>query len=391
MHLQAKTGAPTLSFWETPKMPIAFIDLAAQQARIRSKLDSAIARVLDEGAYIMGAQVKELEDKLADFCGAKHCLTCANGTDALQLALMALKVGPNDAVFVPSFTFAATAEVVPYVNATPVFVDCLPDTFNMDPASLKRAIVFAREKGLRPACVIPVDLFGLPADYDSIIEIARENGMTTIGDSAQGFGGQYKGRMVGSIADITTTSFFPAKPLGCYGDGGALFTDDESLADHIESLRVHGKGQHKYDNERIGMNSRLDTLQAAILIEKLAIYPEEIVSRQKVAEIYNAGLSADFTVPETPDGLKSVWAQYTLTMASEADRASLQARARDAGVPTAIYYPLPLHQQKAYRAFPADPEGLPVSEDIATRVVSLPMHAYLDEQTQEKIIAAVTR
>ncbi|WP_336066490.1 DegT/DnrJ/EryC1/StrS family aminotransferase [Nitratireductor rhodophyticola] len=372
-------------------MSIAFIDLAAQQARIRSKLDSAIARVLDEGAYIMGAQVKELEDKLADFCGAKHCLTCANGTDALQLALMALKVGPNDAVFVPSFTFAATAEVVPYVNATPVFVDCLPNTFNMDPASLKRAIVFARENGLRPACVIPVDLFGLPADYDSIIAIARENGMTIIGDSAQGFGGQYKGRMVGSIADITTTSFFPAKPLGCYGDGGALFTDDESLADHIESLRVHGKGQHKYDNERIGMNSRLDTLQAAILIEKLAIYPEEIVSRQKVAEIYNAGLSADFTVPETPDGLKSVWAQYTLTMASEADRASLQARARDAGVPTAIYYPLPLHQQKAYRAFPADPEGLPVSEDIATRVVSLPMHAYLDEQTQEKIIAAVTR
>lgn len=371
-------------------MSIAFIDLPAQQARIRTRLESAIARVLDEGAYIMGPQVKELESQLAQFSGAKHCLSCANGTDALQLALMALKIGPNDAVFVPSFTFAATAEVVPYVNATPVFVDCLPDTFNMDPESLKRAILHARSEGLRPACVIPVDLFGLPADYDAIMAIARENDMYVIGDSAQGFGGMYKGRMTGSIADVTTTSFFPAKPLGCYGDGGAVFTDNDEVASLIESYRVHGKGSHKYDNERIGLNSRLDTIQAAILIEKLALYAGEIEKRQVVAKTYNEALSAHYAVPVVPEGLVSVWAQYTLLLASEADRAPLQARAKEAGVPTAVYYPLPLHQQTAYSAFPQDPDGLKVSEDVAKRVLSLPMHPYLERDTQEHIISAIT-
>lgn len=370
-------------------MSIPFIDLAAQQARLRPALDRAIANVLDAGRYIMGPQVAEFEKQLAAFCGARHCLSCANGTDALQLALMALDIKGGDAVFVPSFTFAATAEVVPFLNATPVFVDCLPDTFNMDPESLKRAIVHAKSLGLRPACVIPVDLFGLAADYDALIPIVRENGMKIIGDSAQGFGADYKGKITGSICDITTTSFFPAKPLGCYGDGGALFTDDDELRALIDSYRVHGKGSHKYENERVGMNSRLDTLQAAILIEKLAIYADEIEARQVVASNYTASLSNRIETPFVPNGLKSVWAQYTLKAGSEAEREALRTRAKDAGVPTEVYYPVPLHRQNAYKNFPADPKGLPVSEDLSKRVVSLPMHPYLKREVQDTIVAAV--
>lgn len=370
-------------------MTIPFIDLAAQQARLRPALDRAIAKVLDDGQYIMGPEVARFEKELAAFCGAKHCLSCANGTDALQIALMALGVGSGDAVFVPSFTFAATAEVVPLVNATPVFVDVLPDTFNMDPQSLKRAIAHAKNNGLRPACIIPVDLFGLPADYDELIAIARDNGMKVIGDSAQGFGGVYKGSTTGSIADITTTSFFPAKPLGAYGDGGAIFTDDDGYAALIDSYRVHGKGSHKYYNERIGLNSRLDTLQAAILIEKLAVYADEIEARQRVAERYSSALGNRFETPYIPDGLKSIWAQYTLKTKDSAERDALQVRAKAAGVPTVIYYPVPLHRQTAYKHFPGDPEGLRVSDDLASRVVSLPMHPYLGSEEQEKVVAAV--
>lgn len=370
-------------------MTISFIDLAAQQARLRPALERSIARVLDEGQYIMGPQVAEFERGLSAFCGAKHSLSCANGTDALQLALMALNIKAGDAVFVPSFTFAATAEVVPLVNATPVFVDVLPDTFNMDPESLKRAISKARDSGLRPACVIPVDLFGLAADYDVLIDIARENGMKVIGDSAQGFGGVYKGKTTGSICDVTTTSFFPAKPLGCYGDGGAIFTDDDEMALLLDSLRVHGKGTHKYRNERIGLNSRLDTLQAAILIEKLAVYPEEIDTRQRVAERYSNALGNRFEVPFVPDGLKSVWAQYTLKTKDSAEREALQERAKKAGVPTVVYYPIPLHRQDAYKEFPQDPAGLTISEDLVGRVISLPMHPYLEADVQDRIIEAV--
>lgn len=370
-------------------MSIAFIDLAAQQARLRTKLDTAISSVLDGGKYIMGPQVKLLESQLSEFCGAKHSLTCANGTDALQLALMALGIKAGDAVFVPSFTFAATAEIVPMLNAEPVFVDCLPDTFNMDPQSLKRAIIHAREKGLNPAFIIPVDLFGLPADFDPIIAIARENNMKIVDDSAQGFGGTYHGKTTGSIGDITTTSFFPAKPLGCYGDGGALFTDDDETASLIQSLRVHGKGSHKYDNERIGLNSRLDTLQAAILIEKLAIYADEIEARQRVADRYADLLSNHFATPTVPTGLTSVWAQYTIKLNSEQERAALQEKAKAAGVPTVVYYPMPLHMQTAYRNYSSDPQGLGVSEDLAKRVLSLPMHPYLDTDTQDKIVSAL--
>lgn len=370
-------------------MAISFIDLAAQQAGIRARLDQAIANVLDQGNYIMGPQVKEFEAGLAKFCGAKHALSCANGTDALSLALMALGVKVGDAVFVPSFTFAATAEVVPFIGATPVFVDVQPDTFNMDVESLKRGIEEARKLGLNPKCVIAVDLFGLAADFDLIIAIARENDMSVIDDAAQGFGARYHGRVTGSIADVTTTSFFPAKPLGCYGDGGAVFTEDDALAKLLDSYRVHGKGSHKYDNERIGMNSRLDTLQAAILIEKLALFPEEIENRQIVAARYTEALSGLFETPHVPEGLVSVWAQYTLKTASEKARAELQEKAKAAGVPTVVYYPIPLHAQTAFRSYPRDPQGLSVSEQLAKQVLSLPMHPYLDVETQDQIIQSL--
>lgn len=371
-------------------MSLPFIDLGAQQARLRPALDKAIARVLDSGQYVMGPEVAELERQLASFCGVRHALGCANGTDALQLALMALGVKHGDAVFVPTFTFAATAEVVPLVGATPVFVDVRPDTFNMDPESLKRAIGAARQAGLDPACVIPVDLFGLPADYDELIAIARENGMKVISDSAQGFGASYHGRITGSLGDIATTSFFPAKPLGCYGDGGAVFTDSDEMAELIDSLRIHGKGTHRYLYDRIGINSRLDTLQAAILIEKLAVYADEIEKRQEVARRYTNALSNRFETPHIPDGLTSVWAQYTIKTRSREEREALQARASAAGIPTVVYYPLCLHRQKAYASYPVDPAGLAVSDDLADRVISLPMHAYLTAEDQERVITAVT-
>lgn len=366
-----------------------FIDLAAQQARIRARLDSAIGRVLDHGAYVLGAEVKQFEGELADYCGAKHALSCANGTDALSLALMALKVGAGDAVFVPSFTFAATAEVVPFIGATPVFIDVKPDTFNIDADSLKRAIAHAKAEGLTPRCVIPVDLFGLAAEFDAILPVARESGLTVIDDAAQGFGAGYHERTVGAIGDITSTSFFPAKPLGCYGDGGAVLTDDEELAAMIASLRNHGQGSDRYDNVRIGMNSRLDTLQAAILIEKLAIFADEVEERQNVAARYTRGLNGRYETPFVPEGLRSTWAQYTIKTKSGAERAEVQAKAKAAGIPTAIYYPIPLHQQTAFREYPRDPAGLPVSEDLAARVISLPMHPYLGAQVQDRIVEAI--
>lgn len=366
-----------------------FIDLAAQQSRIKPRLDARIQAVLSHGNYIMGPEVRELESGLAQFCGAPHALSCANGTDALQLALMALGVGPGDAVFCPTFTFASTAEVVPPFGATPVMVDVHAASFNMDVASLKRAIVHAKALGLRPAGVIPVDLFGLPADYDAIEAIAAEEGMWVIADSAQGFGATYRGRVTGSIGTMATTSFFPAKPLGCYGDGGALFTADDELAALVQSYRVHGKGSHKYDNERIGLNSRLDTLQAAILIEKLAIYPDEINARQVVAQRYADGIGDALITPAVPEDCQSVWAQYTVRTRPGQDRDGIMAALKEHGVPTVVYYPRPLHQQTAYKAFPGDPNGLAVAEELAQGVFSLPMHPYLDEETQGRIVEAV--
>jgi dTDP-4-amino-4,6-dideoxygalactose transaminase len=368
-----------------------FIDLAAQQARIKPRLDARIQAVLAHGGYIMGPEVGELETSLAAFCGARHALTCANGTDALQLALMALGTGSGDAVFCPTFTFASTAEVVPPTGATPVMVDVREDSYNLDVVSLERAIEHARQLGLRPAGIIPVDLFGLPADYDAIEAIAAREDMWIVADSAQGFGATYRRRMTGSIGTIATTSFFPAKPLGCYGDGGAIFTGDERLAALIESFRVHGKGSHKYDNERLGLNSRLDTLQAAILLEKLAIYPDEIAARQVVARRYSEGLGDALITPVVPDDSQSVWAQYTVRVKSGQDRDRIIASLKYAGVPTAVYYPRPLHLQTAYRSFPRDPAGLPVAEALAASVFSLPMHPYLQADTQQRAVEALRK
>jgi dTDP-4-amino-4,6-dideoxygalactose transaminase len=367
------------------KLP--FIDLAAQQRRLRGELDRAIARVLDEGAYIMGPDVKSFEAELAEFCGARYAISCANGTDALLLALMAFGVGAGDAVFVPSFTFAATAEVVPFLGATPVFVDSHDDTFNIDVESLKRAIEEARTRGLRPKAVIPVDLFGLPADMHAIEAAAAEAGIEMICDSAQGFGGTIDGRMTGTFGRVTTTSFFPAKPLGCYGDGGALLTDDEELARLLDSLRV--QGSDKYDNVRIGTNSRLDTLQAAILSVKLSVYADEIDARNRVADRYGARLANLVGTPFIPDGYRSIWAQYTVKLNDEAERKAVQAVLAAEGIPTAVYYPLPLHMQTIYRDYPSDPAGLARTEALSRQVLSLPMHPYLEEAVQDRIIDAV--
>lgn len=368
--------------------PIPFIDLAAQRRRLGAKVDDAVLRVVNHGAYIMGPEVKTLEADLSAFCGAKYTVSCANGTDALSLVLMAKGVKPGDAVLCPTFTFAATAEVVALVGATPVFVDSLADTFNMDPASLSQAIGTARAKGLRAVGVIPVDIFGQPADYDAILPICAAEGLWVLCDAAQSFGATYKGRPAGAIGDATSTSFFPAKPLGCYGDGGAIFTDDGDLADVMRSLRVHGQGSDKYDNVRIGMNGRLDTMQAAILIEKLKIFPDEIDSRERVAQRYNALLGDVAIVPRVPAGLTSVWAQYTLRIPGH-DRDAVAAELRSAGIPTAIYYPKAVHQQTAYKTFPIAGNGLPVAERLATEVLSLPMHPYLEADIQDRIVDAV--
>lgn len=366
---------------------IDFIDLAAQQARIKDGLDARIQAVLSHGKYIMGPEVAELEQRLCEFTGARHCIACASGTDALVLALLAMDIRPGDAVFVPSFTFVATAEAVALLGATPVFVDVDPDYFLIDMESLRQAVDVARQAGLNPRAVIPVDLFGQPADYDAINQWAGEHEITVIADAAQSFGGASNGARVGTLARITTTSFFPAKPLGCYGDGGAVFTDDEELADKLQSLRVHGKGRDKYDNIRIGINGRLDTLQAAILLEKLTIFPEEIELRNTVAGRYTELLKDEVKTPAIRKGALSAWAQYTLQVD---DPAACQEKLKQAGVPTAVYYPLPLHRQTAYSHYPAVPGGPVVSEELAGSVVSLPMHPYLGERAQKTICECLT-
>ncbi|MGH6948328.1 MAG: DegT/DnrJ/EryC1/StrS family aminotransferase [Kiloniellales bacterium] len=365
---------------------IPFIDLETQQARISDRLDAALARVLAHGQYIMGPEVAELEAGLSAFCGAQHTIACANGTDALALALMAIGVQPGDAVLVPAFTFAATAEVVPWLGAVPVFVEICPDSFNLDPGGLEGGIRAARRAGLRPVGVIPVDLFGQPADYDAIHEVAEAHGLWVVADAAQSFGASLRGRKVGTLARLSTTSFFPAKPLGCYGDGGAVFTDDAGLAAAMRSLRVHGQGEDKYDNVRIGMNARLDTLQAAILLTKLEIFADEIDARQRVAERYATLLAGAVATPRLDDAATSAWAQYTIR---SRERDALRVRLAANGIPSAIYYPRPLHRQTAYRDFPVADGGCPNSELAAAEVLSLPMHPYLDAAVQEEIAAAI--
>jgi dTDP-4-amino-4,6-dideoxygalactose transaminase len=370
-------------------MQIEFIDLGAQRRRIGQQMDEAVLRVVDHGKYIMGPEVATLEKELATFCGARHVLTCANGTDALGLALMAKNLKPRQAVLVPSFTFAATAEVVVWFDAVPIFVDVREDTFNMDPASLEAGITTARRSGLEPVGVIPVDLFGMPADYDEILAIASTNRLWVISDAAQSFGAVYRGRNVGTIGDITTTSFFPAKPLGCYGDGGAVFTDDDDAATVLKSLRVHGQGTDKYDNVRIGMNARLDTIQAAVLREKLKIFSDEIETRSVVAGRYHGALRDIARVPGVPGGLTSVWAQYTVRLPGGCDRDAVAAELKAIGVPTAVYYAKPLHRQTAYRQYPVAGNGLPISDRLAGEVLSLPMHPYLNAAVQDHVVTAV--
>lgn len=370
--------------------PIPFIDVMAQRRRLGGAVDQAVARVLAHGQFILGPEVRQFETELAKFCGARHAITCASGTDALLLALMAKGIGPGDAVFCPSFTFCATAEVVALAGATPLFVDVEADSFNIDASSLAAALPAAKDLGLVPKAVIPVDLFGLPADHDAVAAVAKAAGLFILDDAAQAFGATYKGRPLGTFGQATATSFFPAKPLGCYGDGGAVLTDDDKLAEVLLSLRVHGQGTDKYDNVRIGLTSRLDTIQAAILSEKLKIFPDEIRAREQAAQRYAQGLGDVADVPKVAPGFTSVWAQYTIRI-SGGRRDKVAAQLKAEGIPTAIYYPIPLHRQQAYRHYPAGAGGLAVSDRLAAEVLSLPMHAYLDAATQDRIIDAVRR
>jgi dTDP-4-amino-4,6-dideoxygalactose transaminase len=370
--------------------PIPFIDVAAQRRRLGRSIDDAVARVLAHCQFIQGPEVRALEADLAAFCGAHHVIACSSGTDALLLILLAWEIGPGDAVICPTFTFHATAEMVALLGATPVLADVEADTFNIDPESLQRAVATAKRLGLRPRAVIPVDLFGLPADHDAIAAIAAEHGLAVLDDAAQSFGATYRGRKLGALATATATSFFPAKPLGCYGDGGAVFTDDGALAAHITSLRVHGEGVDKYDPVRIGINGRLDTIQAAVLVEKLKIFPEEIVARDNIAARYSAALADVATVPRVGNESTSVWAQYTIRLAP-GRRDALAAALKAEGIPTAIYYAKPLHRQRAYSTYPVADGGAPVSDRLAEEVISLPMHAYLEPAVQDRIIAAVKR
>ncbi len=370
--------------------PIPFIDVAAQRRRLGTAVDDAVTRVLNYCQFILGPEVRAFETELAAFCGARNVVSCASGTDALVLALRAMGVGPGDAVLCPSFTFCATAEVVALVGAIPVFVDVDATTFNIDAKGIAGAVATARQAGLNPKAIIPVDLFGLPADYGAIRVAAEADNLLVLDDAAQSFGATYNNRRLGTFGLCTATSFFPAKPLGCYGDGGAVITDDDGLADAMRSLRVHGQGIDKYDNVRIGLASRLDTIQAAILIEKLKIFPDEIDARNAVARRYNEGLSDIVTVPSVPSGITSVWAQYTIQV--EGGRRDVLAAALKAErIPTAIYYPIPLHRQQAYKQYPVGKGGVAVSDRLAGEVISLPMHAYLDTSTQDRIIDATRR
>ena len=393
-----------------------FIDLAAQQRRIREKIESNISAILDHGRYIMGPEVKQLEERLADFVGVKHAIGCASGTDALLMALMAYDVGPGDAIFTSPFTFIATAEVISLLGATPVFVDIDPQTFNIDPAKLdltiqavkandasiyslpdtdnqspvslpRRSSSEAGSSVLKPKGIIPVDLFGLPADYSRIEDIAKREDLFVIEDAAQSFGAEFNGTKAGAFGNIACTSFFPAKPLGCYGDGGMCFTDDDKLFDIMDSIRVHGKGHHKYDNVRIGVNGRLDTLQAGILLAKFEIFAEEITLRQEVAGRYSEllGSHSDIAPPVIPDGYTSAWAQYSILSKDSTLRTTLQNGLKDAQIPTAIYYPKPLHLQSAFSDLGYKSGNFPVSEDCAERIFSIPMHPYLSKEDQERI------
>lgn len=354
-----------------------FIDLEAQYQHLKEKIDARIHKVLEHGQYIMGPEVLELEERLAEYVGVKHVITCANGTDALTLAMMALDINEGDAVFCPTFTFFATAETIAFAKATPVFVDSNEETYNLCPLDLEKRIQAVIAEGkLVPKAIVAVDLFGLPADYDAIEAIAEKYGLKLIEDAAQGFGGSLNGKMAGSFGDIATTSFFPAKPLGCYGDGGAIFTDNDEYAELLRSLRIHGKGADKYDNVRIGVNSRLDTIQAAILLEKLAEFPQELEARSNSAENYSHTLSSELTTPNIPDNYISSWAQYTVR---SNNRDNAMKAFQEQGIPTMVYYRTCMHEQSAFSDLNYKKGDFPVAEMLSNQVFSLPMHGYMNK------------
>ncbi len=366
---------------------IAFVDLAAQRERLGSRMQVAIQRVLDHGEFIMGPEVAQLEERLQSFCGARHAVTCSSGTDALYLALRALEIGRGDAVFVPSFTFSATGEAVVLAGATPIFVDVHADTFNIDCDSLNAAIKETISANrLTPRAIMSVDMFGQPADYTLIRQVATVHNLHLIADAAQSFGATWNGENVGTLGDVTTTSFYPAKPLGCYGDGGAVLTNDDSTADALRSLRVHGMGVDKFDNVTVGINGRLDTLQASILLEKLAIFEDELKLRDQVANSYSEQLEQIVECPQLAARATSSWAQYTVKVPN---RDQLQESLRDLGIPTAVFYRKPMHLQGAYASYPQAPTDLVNSENLPDSVLSLPMHPYMDQEQQERIINAV--
>ena len=368
-----------------------FIDLKEQYRNLKEKIDNNIQKVIQNADFISGPEVKELEEQLAEYVGRKYCATCANGTDALTIAMKVFDVKANDAVFVPSFTFYSTAEVVSLEGATPIFVDVDERTFNMDAKKLEKAILQVKEEGkLNPKAIIPVDLFGQPANYPEILKIAEKYNLKVVEDGAQGFGGNINSKRACSFGDISTTSFFPAKPLGCYGDGGAIFTDDEEIYKLVLSLRVHGKGSFKYDNVRVGLNSRLDTIQAAILMPKLEAFKEyELDNRNKFAKLYAEKLKDVVKTPVVPEGYTSSWAQYTLILDSEDMRNTVQAKLKEAGIPTMVYYPIPLHKQIVYKDYNFNVEDLNVSETLCKCVLSLPMHPYMNEEQIDMISSKV--
>ena len=366
-------------------MKIAFIDLAQQQARIRDKIDSGLNTVLNHGAYIMGPEVRALEDRLGDWTKAAHNISCSSGTDALLLALHGLELRPGQGVIVPSFTFAASAEVMPAMGAVPIFTEVDADSFNLDPNKLEAALTAGKEANIEVVGIIGVGLFGQPANYDAIRTFANSHDLWLIDDAAQSFGAQWQGRPVGQLADVTCTSFFPAKPLGAYGDGGAVFTDDDKIADIMRSCRIHGMGKDKYENIRIGMTGRLDSIQAVILDAKLDIFEEELMLRQAVADRYQQLIGDIVDAPRLATEATSSWAQYCIKLPKTSSRDHVINHLNTRGVPTAIYYPIPMHQQPPYRQFPKSRCGLDVTLDLCRRVLALPMHPYLDEAQQQYI------
>ncbi len=370
-------------------MSIPFIDLKSQQARIREKIDAGLAAVLDHGAYIMGPEITALEERLAEWSGAKHNISCSSGTDALLLALQGLGLKPGQGVIVPSFTFAASAEVMPVTGAIPVFADVDPVTFNIDPSQLHVACATARHANVEIVGIIGVGLFGQPANYQALMQYAEANNLWLIDDAAQSFGASLNRHRVGTLAHVTCTSFFPAKPLGCYGDGGAVFTDDDGIAEIIRSCRIHGMGRNKYQNVRIGMTGRLDTLQAVVLDAKLDIFAEELALRQQVADRYQDRIGNCVETPQLAVGASSSWAQYTIKLPYGVDRDAVCSRMQASGVPTAIYYPVPMHCQPPYSHFPVAGGALQTTDRLSRCVMSLPMHPYLDADTQDVIAAAL--